>query len=116
MNNLTKDLSNMDERDLISEVLQLRKIIDDYDCTESKASQIHNYHFAGAELLKLTKKRYLGSGFIISITSLKGLPIIRPVTICDGFRDTTIDCLLDELQDTYDLKLNFKPIEKRLAR
>ena len=116
MKNLTKDLSNMEERELISEILQLRKIITDLESTELHASQIHNYHFASNELLKLTEKRFLGSGFIMTITSLNGLPIVKPITISNGFRDTTIDCLLDELQRTFEHKIEFKPTTKRLTR
>lgn len=109
-----KELKNLEERELIHEILVLQETIKNLKHTECHASQIHNYHFASNEILKLTEKRYLGSGFIMSISSLKGEPIVKPVTISDGFSNSTINCLLDELQKTFDYRVSFKPTEERL--
>jgi len=50
------ELRNLEESELIHEILKLQKIIDDMQINEAVTSQIHNYHFASNEILKLNKE------------------------------------------------------------
>lgn len=58
-------LSSMGKGDLVHTVLCLQKVIKDMEINEIVCSQIHNYHFAGSEILKLSKDRYLGSAILL---------------------------------------------------
>ena len=113
--NLEKDLTDMDERELQNEILKLRKIISDMECDETHGSKIHNYHFAGAELMNLSREKFLGSGFQFAVYDMKGKPLVKPVTINDGFENKTINCLLDELENTFNHKISLGPIQSRLT-
>lgn len=107
-------LKNMDDHELIHEILVLQEKLRNVNPEESEASAIHNYHFASNELLRLNKDRYLGSAVILTVHSLKGEVLVKPISITDGFSNNTINCLLDDLQYTFNYKTELKPTEKRL--
>lgn len=109
-----ESLRQLDDHELVNLVLQLQAQIDDLKVSEAESSQIHNYHFASNEILKLTKDRFAGSAVILAIHSLSGKPIVKPVSISGGFSNKMINCLLDELQATFDHKCELKPATKRL--
>ena len=109
-----EQLRDMEDHELVHEVLCLQETLRGLRRDEASASQIHNYHFASSEVIKLTEERYLGSGIILSICSLSGKPIVKPITLSDGLRVVTINALLDELERTYHLKVAYKPIQDRL--
>ncbi|QCQ61896.1 hypothetical protein Barba19A_gp056 [Rheinheimera phage vB_RspM_Barba19A] len=79
-----------------------------------KASLIHTYHFAGAELLKCNIDRFTGSGLIVTIKSLSGKELVMPFMVKDGLSNTTINTLLDDMQRSFDSGIEFKPVQKRL--
>lgn len=108
------ELKQMEERELITEVLRLQERLRNLKRDEHHASQIHNYHFAGSNLLKLTRQKCMGSGVVLSVCNLAGKSLVDPVTISDGFSDQTINSLLDDLEYTFNLKTELKPIQKRL--
>lgn len=88
------------------------KLIGEVD--QYKASLIHTYHFAGAELLKCGNDRFMGSGLIVQIKSLTGKELVTPFMIKNGLSNTTINGLLDDMQRTFDDATEFKPQQKRL--
>lgn len=109
------ELHNLEDHELINEVLKLQESLREMDIKESVCSQIHNYHFASNELLKLTKARFSGSGIILGgIYSLSGKCLMKPLTISGGLSNNTINGLLDDIQDTFDYKTEFKPTTNRL--
>lgn len=110
-----EQLHQLEDHQLIHEILCLQKIIEDRKIEESKCSSIHNYHFASNEIIKLTKDRWLGSALIFGgIYDLKGKLLVKPITIDNGLSNSTINGLLDDLTESYNHKVEFKPTEKRL--
>lgn len=108
-------LDNMNERELIQEILKLQKILSDREINEAVCSSIYKYHFASIELIKLNNKRFLGSAVILGgVYSLSGKELMKPLTITDGFSNKTINALLDDIQRTFDHKIELKPITERL--
>ena len=93
----------------LREKLDLIGKVDQY-----KASLIHVYHFAGNELLKCNNDRFMGSGLIVEIKSLKGDTVVMPFMVKDGLSNTTINSLLDDMQRSFNSSIEFKPVEKRL--
>jgi len=75
----------------------------------ARAQQTHNYHFASYALDKMTTKRFMGSGLIITIKALNGEELIKPVCIKDGLSDATIAALQADLARSYALAVAFKP-------
>ena len=109
------ELHQMEQSELIHEVLILQKIITDRQINEAVCSQIHNYHFASSEILKLNKERYTGSAVILGgVYTLSGKLLVKPITINDGLSNSTINSLLDDIEMTYQHKIEFKPTTKRL--
>ena len=109
------ELHNMDDHELIHEILCLQKVIADMSINEASCSQIHRYHFASNEVIKLTKERYMASGFILGgIYSLSGKQIVQPLAISGGFSNSTINALLDDIDRTFNYKIELKPTTKRL--
>jgi hypothetical protein len=107
-------LEILEDYELRGVILTLQRTLDDLTISEAKSSAIHNYHFTSNEVLKLGADKYMGSAVIISIFDLKGKPLITPTTISDGFSNNTINCLLDDLQRTFNHKIEFTPTVKRL--
>lgn len=112
----TKDqLHNLEDHELIHEILCLQKKLEDMQINEAVCSQIHNYHFASNEIIELNKDRFLGSAVILGgVYSLSGKQLVKPITITDGLSNNTINGLLDDIQSTFDHKIEFKPTTKRL--
>lgn len=109
-----EELREMEEHDLIHEVLKLQHKLKQSTPNESDSSQIHNYHFASNQLLKCGYQKLTGSALIISVYDLKGNVLIKPISISDGFSNATINNMLDDLQRTYDRRIELKPTETRL--
>jgi hypothetical protein len=80
---------------------------------EMKAQMAHIYHFASDALLKLGRDKLTGSGLIVQITCLGGKEGCTPFCVSDGFSDTTINALLDDIQYSYDKEVSWKPTTKR---
>ena len=108
------ELYNMDKEQLIMEVLALQNEISNKTVCEFKSSLPFAYHFAGNELLKLSRDNFMGSGVILSVSDLKGKPLLNQVCLKDGFSNKTINTLLDDMQYSYDLATSFEPIKERL--
>lgn len=51
---------------------------------EAEAAQIHQHHFASVELDKLVMDKMMGSGVIMTLTTLGGRLTIGPVRISNG--------------------------------
>ena len=111
-----KELDQLEAYELVHEVLYLQKELEDLRVSENKASSVHNYHFTSAELLKLSTKRYYGSGVIISLHGLDGKRLIAPTTIRDGLSVASINGLLDDIQLSYDRTIELKPVTTRLSK
>jgi len=109
-----EQLSSMCESELISEVLKLQKIVKDMTPEESKASCPSNYHFCGAELFKLHRDKMLGSGVIMTLSSIKGKTLVPPIMLSDGLSTDTVNSLLEDFQYSFDQRIQFTPITKRL--
>ena len=111
-----EELQNMEDYELVSEVLGLQAKLADMGINEAVSSQIHNYHFASNEIIKLTKDRYNGSSLILGgIYSLSGKQLVKPICISGGLSNETINGLLNDIQFTFDYKTEFKPTIKRLV-
>jgi hypothetical protein len=109
-----EQLKSMEDRELITEVLKLQVKLSEIQAKESEASQIHNYHFASIELLRLSTDHCLGSAIILSISTIRGELLVKPITISDGFSKNTVNSILDDLERTYQQKIELKPTTKRL--
>jgi len=109
-----ESLKQLEDYELINIVLTLQHTLDNLTVSEAQSSYIHNYHFTSNEMLKLSSDKYMGSAVIIAMFDLKGKPLFKPTTITDGLSKNTINCLLDDLQRTFDHKIEFKPTVKRL--
>lgn len=110
-----QELDQLEAYELVPAVLYLQKELEDLKVSEHKASSVRNYHFTSAELLKLSAKRYYGSGVIISLHSLDGKRLIAPTTIRDGLSVASINGLLDDIQLSYDRTVELKPVTTRLS-
>lgn len=75
----------------------------------AQAQQIHNYHFSSIAIEKMSRKNYLGSGVIMTITSLAGVTLMNPTCFKDGLTDKTIECLQAELVHSFELTASLKP-------
>ena len=80
---------------------------------EFEASLAHVYHFAGHELIKLGRDRRLGSGVIIEIRDLSGKVLVKPVLFKDGLSDSTINSMLNDMEYSFSLATELKPITAR---
>ena len=58
-----------------------------------QAQMYSSYFFANSDLNTLTKQNFLASAVIVSITSLSGKVIMRPVAVRDGLSPGTIQAL-----------------------
>ena len=76
---------------------------------EAQAQQIHNYHFASAELDKLGTTHCMGSAVVVTLTTLGGGKTMGPVAIRNGLSDVTINALKDDLLRSFNQAIEFKP-------
>lgn len=111
-----QQLHQMDEQELTQEVLTLQKMVTDMKICQSKSALIHNYHFAGEELLSCERERMLGSGVILAIYDLSGKIRVSPVMMKDGLSAESVNALLDDVQYSFDSATSFKPTQKRLNK
>lgn len=109
-----QELNKMDHHELVHLALSFQHSLNESKIEEASSSAIHNYHFTSNEILRLNADRYLGSAVIIAMFDLKGKPLFKPTSIVDGLSNNTINCLLDDLQRTFDHRIEFKPTNKRL--
>jgi len=75
---------------------------------ESKAQQVHQYHFASVNLNNAGDHNQ-GGAVIISITALGGKVIVDPVAIKNGLGSETIEALQADLLRSYNDAIQFKP-------
>lgn len=109
------ELNDLSNKELVSIVLGLQCDITKMGLSEAECSAIHRLHFASQYLLQLNTKKYLGSGVLIGgFYDLNGKQIIEPFMINNGFSNNTINSLLDDIQKTFDYKIELKPTLKRL--
>lgn len=80
---------------------------------EFEASLAHVYHFSGLALLKLDRAHYMGSGVIIEMRALNGETLVKPTLIKDGLSYSTINSLLDDMEYSFDIATDLKPITAR---
>lgn len=75
------------------------------DLRNWKAGDILYLSKAHADLKKVGRERFLGSGVILSITALNGAEIVEPVLINDGLSEETIEALRRDVKRAYDYRL-----------
>lgn len=80
---------------------------------EFEASLAHVYHFSGLALINLGRDRRLGSGVIIEIRDVSGKTLVNPTLFKDGLSDSTINSLLDDMEYSFNLATELKPITQR---
>lgn len=76
---------------------------------EATAAQVHNYHFADANIGKASVEHMKASGVIISIKALGGREIVEPVLIPDGLSVETIYALRSDLRRAFLRATELKP-------
>lgn len=77
---------------------------------EAKAAQIYTHHFASVEMGKLVTDKMMGSGVIMSFTTLGGRLTIGPVMIRDGLSKETIEAIRADLVRSYNHAIELKPL------
>lgn len=75
----------------------------------SEASQLHNLHFASADIQKAIDSKMQGSGVILSIKALNGTDIVQPTMIVNGLSQETIPAIKADLQKAYEYTIALKP-------
>lgn len=79
------------------------------DLFASEASQLHNLHFASADIQKASDSKMKGSGIILSIKALNGADIVKPTMIVNGLSQETILSIKADLRKAYDYTIALKP-------
>ena len=77
--------------------------------TEAKAAQVHNYHFADANVGKAVTEKMMGSGVILTITALGGREIVEPVMILNGLSQETVAALRADFRRAFKYATELKP-------
>jgi hypothetical protein len=77
---------------------------------ESEAAQIHQHHFASVQLDKLVTDKMMGSGVIMTLTTLGGRLTIGPVMISNGLSKETIEAIKADLVRSYNYSIELKPL------
>jgi hypothetical protein len=95
------DCGCKDQSELIAELQRKLK--------ESEAQQASTYHFAAAELKRLSLDRCMGGAVILELTTLGGKKKVGPVAIRDGLSPETIAAIHADLARSYALAVEFKP-------
>lgn len=75
----------------------------------SEASQLHNLHFASADIQKASNAKMQGSGIILSIKALNGADIVKPTMIVNGLSQETISAIKSDLTKAYEYTIALKP-------
>lgn len=76
---------------------------------ELEAQLAHVYHFARVGLVKATKARTVGSGILVQMHYLGGSEVCPAFVLKDGLSDETIVALIEQLKDSYEKAVEFKP-------
>lgn len=76
---------------------------------ELKAQLPSTYHSSARALFQAAKDKCTGSGVIITIEKLGGGKIVRPTMIKNGLRSKTIESLIEDLRDSFNEAMDFKP-------
>lgn len=77
---------------------------------EAEAAQIHQHHFASIQLDKLVTDQMMGSGVIMTLTTLGGRLTIGPVMISNGLSKETIEAIKVDLVRSYNYAIELKPV------
>ena len=77
---------------------------------EAEAAQIHSHHFASVQMDKLVTDKMMGSGVIMSFTTLGGRLTIGPVMISNGLSKETIEAIKADLVRSYNYTIELKPM------
>jgi len=80
---------------------------------EALAGQAHVYHYADCGLDKASTDHLMGSGVILTLTTLGGREFVPPVLIRDGLSDQLIQSLRVDLRRSYELAVMPKPREPK---
>lgn len=75
----------------------------------SEASQLHNLHFASADIQRVCNSKMQGSGIILSIKALNGNDIVKPTMIVNGLSRETILAIKADLTKAYEYTIALKP-------
>jgi len=67
------------------------------------------YAQASRNIEKASTNHMMASGVLLQLTALGGREIIKPVVICDGLSDETIEALKKDLARSYELATMHKP-------
>jgi hypothetical protein len=91
--------------------VDVSKIVADLErkVLEAKAAQVHNYHFADANIDKASTRHLMGSGVIMTLTFLGGKTVMEPVLIREGLSEATIAAIKADFKRSYDLAIMWKP-------
>lgn len=76
---------------------------------EANALQVHQHHFASAELDKVSTDKLHASAVILTLTTLGGRVTIGPVAIRQGLSAETIAAIRADLVRSYEDAIVFKP-------
>lgn len=76
---------------------------------EHLAAQVHQYHYADANIAKASVDKKMASGVILTITALGGGEIIHPVLIRDGLSNETVEALRGDFRRSFLLATRSKP-------
>lgn len=68
-----------------------------------KAQLRCSLYTAHRELEKVGTKRMMGSGVIVTITSISGKELVQPFMCADGLVDETIEVLQEQIKTTVEL-------------
>jgi len=71
-----------------------------------EAQDVARLDAAYRHLCKCGKEYYMGSGVVLSLTTLEGDNIIDPFMVADGFTDLTIQTLKTEIRKTVSYRLS----------
>ena len=75
----------------------------------SEASQLHNLHFASADIQRTHNSKMQGSGVILSIKALNGADIVKPTMLVNGLSQETILAIKADFCKSYEYTIALKP-------
>jgi hypothetical protein len=81
-----------------------------HEVMELKAQLASSYHFASADLKRVSTDHLMASGVMIQMHFIGGKEAICPVVIKDGLSLETVQALRNDMARSYNRATEFKPI------
>lgn len=75
----------------------------------AESYQVHQLHFASADLDKFLREKMMGSGVVLTIESLSGRVMVGPCILRDGLSPETVAALHKDLAYSYIRATELKP-------